>query len=115
MKKLNWANIKGLIISAEQEYEKIVEYLASTHNGVAGQMFGKKCIKINGKAGVALFKDFLVFKLSEDIHSKAISLTNSVLWDPSGKGRKMKEWVQVSIEHKQFFEEFAEASAEYVG
>ena len=34
-------------MSAEKEFSKIVEYLASIHNGVAGQMFGKKCIKIN--------------------------------------------------------------------
>jgi hypothetical protein len=102
-------------MSAEQEYEKVVEYLASTHDGVAGQMFGKKCIKINNKAGVALFKDFLVFKLPENIHSKAMSLTGSVLWDPSGKGRPMKEWVQVAVDHKQFFKEFADASANYVG
>jgi hypothetical protein len=102
-------------MSAEQEYEKIVNYLASTHDGVAGQMFGKKCIKIGSKAGVALFKDFLVFKLPKEIHSEAISLAGSELWDPSGKGRPMKEWVQVSIEHKQKFKEFAKASAEYVG
>ena len=77
-------------------------------------MFGKKCIKINGKAGVALFKDYLVFKLPEGPHSAAMSLHGSSLWDPSGKGRAMKEWVQIPIEHSAKFEEFAEASANYV-
>ena len=102
-------------MSAENEFSKIVDYLASTHDGVAGQMFGKKCIKINGKAGVALFKDYLVFKLPEEIHSIAISLNGSGLWDPSGKGRAMKEWVQIPIEHNSKFEEFADAAANYVG
>ena len=102
-------------MSSELEYKKIVDYLAFTHNGIAGQMFGKKCIKINNKSAVALFKDFLVFKLPEKVHSEAISLTGSDLWDPSGKGRPMKEWVQVTMGHKQRFEEFAKASADYVG
>lgn len=102
-------------MSAEVEYEKITTYLASTHEGVAGQMFGKKCIKINNKAGVALFKEYLVFKLPEKEHKDAISLAGSELWDPSGKGRSMKEWVQLTMEHKEKFEEFAKASADYVG
>ena len=102
-------------MSAEVEFEKITDLLASTHEGIAGQMFGKKCIKINNKAGVALFKDFLVFKLPEKQHADAISLAGSELWDPSGKGRPMKEWVQLTMEHKEKFKEFAKASADYVG
>lgn len=102
-------------MSAEIEYEKIVNYLASSHDGVAGQMFGKKCIKINNKAGVALFKEFLVFKLPENTLTEAISLSGSSLWDPSGKGRAMKEWVQITIEHKEKFKNFAKSSADYVG
>ena len=61
-------------MSTELEYEKIVEHLTNTHDGLPSQMFGKKCVKINSKAGVALVKDFLVFKLPENIRSKAISL-----------------------------------------
>ena len=102
-------------MSAEVEFEKITDLLALTHDAVAGQMFGKKCVKINNKAGVALFKDFLVFKLPEKEHKDAISLAGSELWDPSGKGRPMKEWVQLTIEHKEKFEKFAKASADYVG
>lgn len=101
--------------AAEEEFEKLVVILATTYDGVAGQMFGKKCIKINNKAGIALFKDCIVFKLPEKPHSEAISLEGSCLWDPSGKGRAMKEWVQLPLEHKLKFKEFAEASANYVG
>lgn len=78
-------------------------------------MFGKKCIKINGKAGIVLFKDCIVFKLPELAHAKALSLTQSLLWDPSGKGRAMKEWVQVTSEHKKYFKNFAQLAADYVG
>ena len=102
-------------MTAEKEFKNLVEHLTSTHNAESGQMFGKKCIKINGKAGVALFKDCLVFKLPEETHSIAISLKGSCLWDPSGKGRAMKEWVQIPVNHSSKFIEFAEASANYVG
>ncbi len=102
-------------MSAEDEYNILVKYLGETRGATAGQMFGKKCIKINNKAGIALFKDCLVFKLAEDMHQTAISLQDSVLWDPSGKGRAMKEWVQLSLEHKAKFKQFADASADYVG
>jgi len=58
-------------------------------------MFGKKCVKVGGKAAVALFKDNLVFKLPANEVQQALSLEGSELWDPSGKGRAMKEWVQI--------------------
>jgi len=74
-------------VSAEIEFEKLAKQLAQSHDGVAGQMFGKRCVKVNGKAAIALFEECLVFKLSTDEHALAISLDNSVLWDPSGKGR----------------------------
>lgn len=102
-------------MSAQSEFYKLVVYLGTTSNGIEGQMFGKKCIKINGKAGVALFNEYIVFKLTGCKHKEAISLTGSVLWDPSGKGRNMKEWVQITLNHKDKFKEFAKASANYVG
>ncbi len=102
-------------MSVETEYDKLVEYIEKVHGGESGQMFGKKCIKVNGKAKIALFKDCIVFKLPEPHHKKAMSLAESVLWDPSGKGRPMKEWVQVSMKQKTKFKEFAKAAAEYIG
>jgi len=37
----------------------------------------------------------MVFKLTDKIHADALSLDGSELFDPSGKKRPMKEWVQV--------------------
>lgn len=102
-------------MSAEIEYEKIIKQVAASHDGEPGQMFGKKCIKINGKAGIAFFQDCIVFKLSDPEHKEAESLSGSVLWDPSGKGRAMKEWVQVTIKHKKKFKQYAKAAADFVG
>jgi len=96
------------------EYENIVNYLVENFDASSGQMFGKKCIKIGGKAKVALFKEYLVFKLPKKSLEYALSLEGSSLWDPSGKGRAMKEWVQIPMKHSSKFEDFAKSASGYV-
>ena len=59
------------------------------------QMFGKLCYKANGKSFMCLFNEYIVFKLKGDIYLIALNIDGAVLFDPSGKGRAMKEWVQV--------------------
>ncbi|MFK8056864.1 MAG: hypothetical protein AB8F78_12145 [Saprospiraceae bacterium] len=80
-----------------------------------GQLFGKPCFKTNGKAFVCFFENEMVFKLTGDNHSDALSLDGSKLFDPSGKGRAMKEWVQVPSEYKGSWEKFALSANAYVG
>lgn len=80
---------------------------------VASQMFGKKCYKINGKAFVCFFQDCMVFKLAGEDHAKALSLNGATLFDPSGKGRAMKEWVQLPFDTQLGWEDFARAAAQY--
>ncbi|MBA2613026.1 MAG: hypothetical protein H0U95_13735 [Bacteroidetes bacterium] len=80
----------------------------------ASQMFGKPCFKINGKAFACFFNKNMVFKLSGDVHKEALSLDGSQLFDPSGKGRAMKEWVQVPYDYSQDWEKFAKAALKYV-
>jgi len=78
------------------------------------QMFGKPCFKIGGKAFICFFQDEMVFKLLGDAHQEAIALSGSKLFDPSGKNRPMKEWVQVSYEHHDKWETLALAALAYV-
>lgn len=78
------------------------------------QMFGKPCFKINGTAFIAFFKNDMVFKLSGDTHQEALSLDGSQLFDPSGKQRPMKEWVQVPFCYKENWVKYAGAALKYV-
>lgn len=78
------------------------------------QMFGKPCFKLKGKAFVCFFKDCMVFKLTGKDHAEALGLKKSELFDPSGKGRAMKEWVQVTFEHSDQWQKFSKAAMEYV-
>src|SRR4051812_33798153 len=82
---------------------------------VKSQMFGKPCLKVNGKAFASLFDNEMVFKLTGDGHKKALALDGAKLFDPSGKGRAMKEWVQVPYDYKDLWEDLAKAAIKYVG
>ena len=83
-------------------------------NTEQGKLFGKLCFKINGKAFVCFFQEEMVFKLDVDHHSNALSLDGSQLFDPSGKGRSMKEWVQVPHAHQEQWSEYAQQAMDYV-
>jgi len=78
------------------------------------QMFGKPCFKVNKKAFVCFFQNEMVFKLSGETHSEALSLDGSQLFDPSGKKRPMKEWVQVPFDYSENWAEYAKLAMEYV-
>jgi hypothetical protein len=78
------------------------------------QMFGKTCFKINKKAFICFFQNEIVFKLTGDAHQEALSLGGSQLFDPSGKNRTMKEWVQVPFEHNDKWAKYAEEALKYV-
>jgi hypothetical protein len=77
------------------------------------QMFGKPCFKINGKAFVSFFNNEMIFKLTGEAHSEALSLDGSQLFDPSGK-RPMKEWIQIPYDYKKLWAKFAKEAAKYV-
>ena len=78
-----------------------------------GQMMGMPCVKRAGKlvAGFAASAGAMVFKLEDpDQRDTALGLEGSELFDPSGRGRPFKEWVQVPAAHADRWPEFAEAA-----
>src|SRR2546430_16104786 len=79
------------------------------------QLFGKPCFKVNGKAFICFFQNEMVFKLTGDTHSEALSLDGSKLFDPSGKKRPMKEWVQVPYDYTDKWKKYATEAMKYVG
>ena len=101
-------------MNANQEYEKLVQRLADGPDIVVGQMFGKPCIKVNGKAFIAQHKESVVFKLSGQSHAIAPARAGAMLWDPSGKGRPMKEWVALPASERAIFNALADASLAYL-
>lgn len=97
-----------------KEEELYISICENIDNSIKGQMFGKSCFKINGKAFACFFQDSMVFKLTGEMHKEAINLDNVILFDPSGKGRPMKEWVQVPYQHRNLWSKFAYEAAKYI-
>lgn len=86
----------------------------SLENAEQSQLFGKPCFKVNKKAFVCFFQNEMVFKLAGEAHSEALSLQGSQLFDPSGKKRPMKEWVQVPYDYSDKWAEYAKWALDYV-
>ncbi|MBK6667435.1 MAG: hypothetical protein IPG48_15145 [Saprospiraceae bacterium] len=97
-----------------EEFKLYVSIGQELNHAEQSQMFGKPCFKINGKAFICFFQNEMVFKLTDDTHSKALSLDGSQLFDPSGKNRPMKEWVQISADFSDKWKEFANEAMKYV-
>ena len=95
--------------------EKLYAEIGNSIKGAEeSQMFGKPCFKVKGKAFVCLFENCMVFKLRGDTNSEALALKGSKLFDPSGRGRAMKEWVQVPFAHSKKWKIMAESAFDYV-
>lgn len=56
----------------------------------------------------------MIFKLTGLVHRDALALEGSQLFDPSGKKRPMKEWVQVPSDHSDKWAKFAKEALQYV-
>lgn len=101
---------------AEQAYERVVADL-SGRGVTAGTMFGKPTLKMGTKSIACLYNEGMAFKLGAGTseHVEALALTGAGLFDPSGTGRQMKDWVWVPVEHAQHWVEFADAAVYRTG
>ena len=96
-------------------FDRIARDLALSYDGVTtGQIFGKACIKTHGKALAAFFQGDIALKLTGDDHRAALALDGARLWDPSGKHRPMKEWVQLPFACAQAWPDLAVRALKYV-
>jgi hypothetical protein len=102
-------------LDAQAEYDAVVSEMMATSPTSSGKMFGMPCLKnSNGKAFAGFFEGAMVFKLGGDSHGEALALSGARLFDPSERGRPMKEWVVVPIEHVSRWLEFARNAFDYV-
>jgi len=100
-----------------REEEELYNEIGNTiDNIIKSKMFGVPCLKVNKKAFSSFYKNCMVFKLKagSDIHTEALSLDGSELFDPSGKNRPMKEWVQVPFDYNHLWLGFATESKQFV-
>ncbi len=102
-------------MDARERYEELAGDLAARHDDVElGKMFGMPCVKRGGKivAGFSRAEEAMVFKLTDgDRRESALALEGAHLFDPSGQGRAMREWVVVPPAHADEWPAWAEAAA----
>lgn len=56
-------------------------------------------MKTRGKAFMVIFHDDVVFKIGQERVAELLKVyEGSSHWDPSGKGRPMKDWLRVPEE-----------------
>jgi len=102
-------------LEPQAEYETVVSEMIATTPTTSGKMFGMPCLKNNnGKAFAGYFEGAMVFKLGGATHAEALALAGAKLFDPSERGRPMKEWVVVPIEYSSKWLEFARDAFDYV-
>lgn len=100
---------------SELLYKEIGEKLTETHQSTTGQMFGKPCLKVNNKAYAAFFKGCMIFKLGQkEVNSLKEKYVGSENWDPSGKKRPMKDWIQVPEAYSSDWGKLANQALEFV-
>jgi hypothetical protein len=98
-------------MTAHQEYERLATELAAA-GVVTGQMFGKPTLKSGSRAIACLFGSGVAFRLGAGTaeHTFALGLPGAELFDPSGTGRAMKDWVCVPVDHADQWTSLAEAA-----
>lgn len=107
---------RGVEMTPEERFDGIADDLARTREAVApGKLFGVRCIKVDGKPFAAFRNEAMVFKLRGERHAEALALPGAALFDPSGQGRPMREWVVVPAAHADRWEGFAESALRVMG
>src|SRR5690242_11697379 len=97
------------------QYDQVAAEITATSPAFNSQMFGMPCLKnSNGKAFAGFYQGAMTFKLGAPTHSEALALSGAHLFDPSGMGRPMKEWVEVPSEHASRWLELAREAMRYV-
>ena len=99
----------------DQLFYEIGQRFTDQFDTTVGQIFGKPCLKTNKKAFVAFFKGEMVFKLGQQqVNLLLEKYPSSNNWDPSGKDRPMKDWLQIPADYCNDWEKLTEQALEYV-
>jgi hypothetical protein len=99
-------------VDAQARYEEIADDLVAQNPDVElTKMMGMPSIKRGAKlvAGFYAAEGAMVFKLTDpEVHGEAMALGGAHLFDPSGRGRPMREWVVVPAVHEELWPELAQ-------
>ncbi len=102
------------MISKNHEYFE--EIIKGIEGAELGNLFGKPCGKKNKKAFVSFFDDEMIFKIGrKEVKEYLSKYEGSKNWDPSGKNKAMKDWIQIPQEYKSDWNYLAIKAIEFLG
>lgn len=95
----------------EARFDDIVDELGP-RGVLPGALFGSRSLTYEGKAFAAFRRDRMAIKLvgGTPAHAEALELEGAEPFDPSGKGRPMKDWVLVPAAHEDTWLRLAAAA-----
>ena len=102
------------MLSADEMYERIAARLGQYPLVTCRKMFGVPSIFVNGNTFLAYYQEAMAFKLRGEDHARALAVPGAQRWDPSGRGRPMREWVCLPPGQAARWDEFADLAYEYV-
>ena len=100
-------------MSAEEDFQQVGAELADLGVRVSRMMWRPALKDQAGKVFASLQRDgAMVFRLVRDTpeHTAALQLAGASLFDPSGKGREVKDWVVVPHSSAGKWTDLAEAA-----
>jgi hypothetical protein len=66
--------------------------------------FGTPAAKVEGKIFLALWRGALVARIGAEEVDHRVLAGDGVRFDPSGKGKAMKDWLETNAEHDEWTE-----------
>ena len=76
-------------------YSEVVQALLSDPRVTEASMFGMPTLKVGGKAFAGLWEKQLVVKIGLPRAQELLKTRAGKPFDPSGRGRPMKEWIAI--------------------
>jgi hypothetical protein len=83
-------------IDESSAYRHLVEQFLIDPSIGEGQMMGMPALKAQGKMFGGCFEGRLVVKIGRDRVQELVAAGHADLFDPSGRGRPMKDWASLS-------------------
>lgn len=100
---------------SQQTFQEIGTQFTQQYGTVSGNLFGKPCLKVQNKAFAAFFQEEMAFKLGRNqMEARLEQYPGAQLWDPSGKKRPMKDWLQVPASFEAEWSALARQAMEFV-
>jgi TfoX/Sxy family transcriptional regulator of competence genes len=84
------------VASENEAYEAVVAELCADPAVVVTQMMGMPTLKADGKMFCGEWEGELVVKIGRDRVGELIAAGRAAPFDPSGRGRPMKDWALVA-------------------